>query len=218
MFKSFFLSIIVFAFILSDVILPQKSNSFQVTGGIITPINSSKGIAGLIQYNYSLNEKFAIYFYSGYSVWDKYRINIRVGGSQTQKSLEIQSYSSSDHKLIPLYLGTRINLHTNKLFTSYLNFELGYSHLTYKSYTNMKLVDPTTGEIVGYSVAQSPQKDERENLFGVGVGIGLSRQITNNSSLLLATKLNSFLNPNKYGLLSAKGTYLMVLAGIDFSI
>lgn len=218
MFKSFFFSITVLALIFTDVILSQKSNSFQVTGGMITPINSSKGLVGLIQYNYSLNEKYVIYIYSGYSVWDKYRINIRVDGSQTQKSLEVQSYSSSDHKLIPLYLGTKINIHTNKLFTSYLNFEAGYSLLTYKSYTNTKLLDPTTGEIVGYSVSQSPQKEEQEELFGIGVGIGLSRQITNNSSLLLATNLNSFLNPDKYGLLSAKGTYLMVLAGFNFYI
>lgn len=218
MFRSFFFSITVLALIFTDMMLSQKSNSFQVTGGMITPINSSKGLVGLIQYNCSLNEKYVIYLYSGYSVWDKYRINIRVDGSQTQKSLEIQSYSSSDHKLIPLYIGTRINLHTNKLFTSYLNFEVGYSHLTYKSYTNTKLLDPTTGEIVGYSVSQSPQKEEQEKLFGVGVGIGLSRQITNNSSLLLVTKLNSFLNPDKYGLLSAKGTYFMVLAGFNFYI
>ncbi len=218
MFKSFFLSIVFLAIIFSGVILSQESHSFQVNGGIISPVNSSKGLVGLIQFNYSLNPQFIFYLYSGYSTWDQYVVNFKENGTAIQKRFDFSSYSSDDHKLIPVYFGSRINVHTDKLFTLYLNFELGYSYLTYQSYKNLKSVNPETGEILGYYVDQSTRKEMRENLFGVGIGAGLSHPITSNSSAIISAKLNSFLNSNNYGLLSARGTYLMVLAGFNFSI
>ena len=218
MFKSFFLSLIIISIIFSKIILAQDSNSIQVNGGIIMPMSSSKGLTTSFQFNYSFNPQIQFYIYSGYSSWDKFKVVFHQEFSEVQKKQYFNSYSADEHILIPLYLGSRINLHTNKLFTSFLNVEIGYSYLSYNSYEQWKSINPETGEVLSYHPNTLTKKVNKENLFGFGVGAGISHPMTNNLDLILSFRLNSYINSNYYGLFSTRGTYTMFLAGFNFNI
>jgi len=218
MYKSFFLSLISILIFLFTNISAQDNNSVQINGGIIYPMSSSNGLTGIIQYNYSINKQIYLYIYSGYSSWDRFNITFLEDHSEVQKQTKFISYSADQHKLIPVYIGSRINFHTNKLFTSFVNLEIGYSYLSYNSYTNRKSVDPETGEVLSYYVDGSTKEEITENLIGVGIGAGISHPVTENLNLILTFKLNSYLNSEYYGFFRAKGTYTMFLAGFSYDL
>ena len=219
MFKSSLL-LILSVLIVSEVSLPQSPNSVQINGGIISPMSSSKGLTGTIQYNYLLNPIIKFYAYTGYSAWDKHKIkfpdNRMFYSGYGPKYFD--SYSADDHILIPFYLGTKINFSTTKFFTSYVNFEIGYSYLSYNSYEQQKVMEPVTEEVIGYHPDESTKKENQESLFGVGIGAGLSYPISESLDLLLSFKLNSYVNENYYGLFSARGTYTTFTAGFNFNL
>lgn len=209
----FFLSIF-----LTKITFAQEANSIQINGGIISPMYSSKGYSGLIQFNYPLTKGFSLYLYSGYMWWDQHKVVYLEDNSIVQKQTIFNSFNANDHVLIPVYIGSRINLHTNKLFTSYLTAELGYSFISYNSYQNLRLVNPATGEVLDYYVDQSSRKKNREDLFGLGIGAGISHSLTENLNLVALFKLNSYINSNYSGIFSSRGTYTMFLVGFNFII
>jgi hypothetical protein len=157
--KCFFVSLIFVSIILSKAIFAQDSYSIQLNGGIVIPMSSSNGLISSVQVNYSLNPNIQFYIYSGYSAWDRYNVVYHEEYSAVQKKQLFNSYSADNHILIPVYIGSRINFHTNKIFTSYLNIEMGYSHLSYNNYKNLREVDSGTGEILSYYVDQSSKKE-----------------------------------------------------------
>ncbi|VAX29037.1 hypothetical protein MNBD_IGNAVI01-3040 [hydrothermal vent metagenome] len=218
MYKPIISSLIFTSLILFNVISAQESNSIQINGGLIFPKSSSKGLTGLVQFNYPLNEQIYLYAYSGYSSWDKYYVVFREDYSEIQKKQLFKTYSADDHTLIPVYIGSTINLNTNDFFTFYVTVEAGYAYLHYNSYDNWKSVDPETGEVLGYFVDGASRKEITENLFGIGVGAGISHPMGDNLNLIFSFKLNSYLNSSYYGFLSTQGTYTMFLAGISFNI
>jgi hypothetical protein len=214
-----FFSLLIFVSVLFSIpIFAQGDNSFQINGGIIMPMSSSKGLTTSIQFNYKFNPIIELYGYVGYSSWDKYNITYHEDYSPIQKQQYFKTYSADNHILVPIYLGGKVNFNTNKLFTSFINFELGYSHLSYNSFNNFKSVDPETGEVLGYRSDFSTKKEVSENLFGIGIGAGLSHPMTESLDLVLSFKLNSYINSNYYGLFSTRGTYSMFLAGFNFKI
>lgn len=217
MYKSFVSSLFL-AIIFSNIIFSQENNSIQINGGLIYPRSSSKGLIGLVQFNYPLNEQFDLYAYSGYSAWDKYYVYFREDYSEVQKETIFKTYSADNHTLIPFYIGSSINLHTNDFFTFYVNIEAGYAYLNYYSYNHWKSIDPNTGEVLGYDVDGATKKEITENLFGIGIGAGISHPMGENLKLIFSYKLNSYLNSNYYGFLSKQGTYSVFLAGISFNI
>ncbi len=218
MLKSFFSLLISFMILSQGSIFAQDSNSIQINVGFFMLMNSSKGLTGIIQYNYPLNSTINLYLYTGYSTWDQYKVTFIEDYSLIQKKTIFQSYSADDHKLIPFYFGSKINLHTNKLFTSYLSCEVGYSYLSYNSYENWKSINPETGEVQGYYADASTRKIINENLFGIGIGFGLVRQLSDNLSLVLSYKLNSNINSNYGSLFSTSETYSQFLFGFGFKI
>ena len=120
--------------------------------------------------------------------------------------------------MIPVYFWSFINLHTNKIFTAYINLEAGYSYLSYNSYENWKSVNPYTGRVIGYYVDRGTKEEITENLYGVGIGAGISHPMRENLNLEFPFKLNSYLNSSYYDFFSPKGTYMMFLVGINFKI
>lgn len=216
--KSFFSLLISFIIVLQSIIFAQDSNSIQINGGIVMPMSSSKGLTGIIQFNYPLTSTINLYLYTGYSTWDQYKVTFIEDYSVIQRETIFQSYSADDHKLIPFYIGSRINLHTNKLFTSFISCEIGYSYLSYNSYKNWKSINPETGEVQGYYTDGSTRTKIRENLFGIGIGVGLARPLSENLSLVLSYKLNSNINSSYNGLFSTRGTYSQFLVGFGFKI
>ncbi|MFA5804261.1 MAG: hypothetical protein WC879_06425 [Melioribacteraceae bacterium] len=216
--KSLLASLTIIALIISNVTFAQDSNSIQINGGIFMPMSSSKGFNTSIQYNYHLSNNIQLYIYSGYSSWDKYNVNFIEDWSTVQKQTLFNSYSSDNHVLIPVYVGSRINFHTNKFFTSFATFEIGYSHLSYNSYDIKKEINPNTGEVLAYNADQNSKKEMNENLFGVGAGVGLSHPITENINIILSFKLNSQLNSKDYSFLSSKGTYTAINLGFNINL
>ncbi len=218
MFKSLLSSVIIISITASCSIFAQETNSIQINGGIIMPMSSSKGLTASFQFNYNINPTLQFYIYTGYSAWDQYKITFHEDYSTVQKQQYFTTYSADDHILIPVYFGGKLNFNTNKLFTAFVNLEIGYSHLSYNSFGNFKTTDPETGEVLGYYPDFTSQKEVSENLLGLGIGAGISHPITESLNLVLSFKLNSYINSNYYGLFSTRGTYTMFLAGFNFNI
>jgi hypothetical protein len=216
MLKSSFLVIIFIFFFLPENTAGQESNSLQVSGGIISPMSSSRGLIGTIRYNYVLNKNVNLYIYSGYSSWDNYYIFFLEDYSLIQHEQHFRTVGADDHSMIPVYLGSRINFHTIKLFTSFVEFEIGYTYLHFYIHDIYKVTAPETGEVIAYR--SSRRTEETEHLFGVGIGAGISHPITEKFSLILAFKLNSHINSNYFGLFSTRGTYTRFTAGFIFNI
>lgn len=216
--KSLFILFSMIVIIISNVIYSQDANSIQLNGGIIMPMSSSNGFYATVQYNYCFSNNIQFYIYAGYSSWDKYYVNFTEDWSPIQKQTFFRTYTSDNHKLIPLYIGSRINFHSNKLFTSFATFEIGYSYLSYNSYEINKVIGIETGEVIAYTPDQNTKKEINENLLGVGVGVGLSHQIIENINIVLYFKLNSHINSKDYSFLSSKRTYTLVNLGFNFSI
>ena len=218
MFKSFFASSIIMLIIFSNIILAQSNNSIQINGGLLIPMSSSKGISTSIQYNYSFNSKIQFYIYSGYFNWDKYNASFLEQSSSLQRQTHFSTYIADKHILIPLYIGSRINIHTNKIFTFFTTIEAGYSYLSYNTYGYLKEVDPETGVVLAYKTDLNTKEKRSENLFGAGAGVGLSHPINSNMNVILSFKLNSQINSSYYSFLSSQGTYIAFNIGFDFNI
>jgi hypothetical protein len=208
---------IVFTFLISSAVFPQDKLSIQFNGGIIMPLGSSKGLSGAVQLNYIYSQSLQFYIYSGHSVWDQRYYDYQKEGNNERENSG-RTYWQDEHELVPVYAGCRINLHTNKLFTSYLNVEAGYSYLTYNSYTVKQTTDPDTGEETGYAPDLSTRTEHDEDLFAIGFGAGISHPMSDNIKLMISFKLNSFVNSNYNGLFSSQGTYTMFMVGVNYLI
>ncbi|HSD62444.1 MAG TPA: hypothetical protein VLB50_01565, partial [Ignavibacteriaceae bacterium] len=114
MFKSSILAIIFISTFLPQNIIAQETNSLQVSGGIIEPMSSARGLSGALQFNYSLNSNINFYIYSGYSSWDFYRIFFYKEREGRDPQL-FRLIGADEHSMVPVYLGSRINFHTIKL-------------------------------------------------------------------------------------------------------
>lgn len=218
MFKSVFKTSLFAYLIFTFSTYAQGSNSIQICAGIISPRSSNNGSTGLLQIDFPINSNFVLYFYSGYAAWDQYNISFLEDYSQVQKKTIFNSYAADGHVMIPLYAGGRIHLNTNKLFTSFVNVEFGYAHLSYNSYTNLKNVDPATGEVLSYYVNKQIKNEVSENLFGIGIGVGVSHPLNDNLVLLMSFKINSYLNSQYYEFFSSRSIYTAYLAGVSFRI
>ena len=81
-----------------------------------------------------------------------------------------------------------------------------------------KEINPATGEVLAYNPDLSTKKEIKENLFGVGAGVGVYRPVTEKINVILAFKLNVQLNSKYYNFLSSKGIYTSINLGFNFSI
>ena len=218
MFKLNLNILVVFILFSITSFFAQKDHSVEINGGVLYPRSSSNGFSSSIKYSYSLNSTFNIYTYVGYNSWDKFNVVYAVDLTGPQTKALFQSYSSDNHVLIPIYIGNKINLHTNKLFTSFFDVEIGYSYFNYNSYDNVESVDIHTGEIVDYKIVEDSKIEVTDHLFGIGIGAGLSHPITNSINLIISYRLNSNFNSGDFGLFSAKGTYSTLFTGLNIKL
>lgn len=216
--KRFFLAIFVISLLFVTSLHAQNTRSVQVNCGAIFPIGAYTGFSGSFQINYPLSENLCVYLYSGYSYWDRDKVSFIAELNGAQKQQIFDSYSSDSHNQIPVYLGGKYDFYKGKFFTSFFTMEAGFSHLSYNNYANEKVVDPSNGVVLAYNVDPSSKTKVTENLFGLGIGTGISHQLTENINLILAYKINSYLNSRYYDFFSASGTYSMLLAGINVGI
>ncbi len=201
-------------------LLSQDRISLQINGGILYPQHASNGLILKAQMNYKISKSFSFYLYSGINQWDKFIIKLRgqaeYNGSNYTRIFD--SYSSDNHFMIPVYLGSKFIFNTNKLFSSYLNLELGYSYLTYNSYDQLILENIETGFIKNYIPDLNSIKKIRDSLIGLGAGAGISHPLSNRIDLLFAFQLNSFINKRYEGFFSNEGTYTAFTLGINYNI
>ncbi|NWF90096.1 MAG: hypothetical protein HXY50_11635 [Ignavibacteriaceae bacterium] len=215
--KVLFSLFVLIILISTDFIHAQEQFSIQLGGGIIKPMSSTSGLSTSVQLNYSMNPNFQFYLNTSYAAWERFYAYYHSYRSSLQNPKIFKVTAADDHVLIPIFIGTKWNFHSNKIFTSFLNFELGYSYLNYTGYSHNKGYDPNTDELVGF-FANYPGKEEEEHLLGIGLGAGILRPLSENFKLVLAYKLNSYLNSNYYGLFSVRGTYSSFFAGFEFSL
>lgn len=217
MLKLSILAVIFISAFLPQNLPAQESNSLQVSGGIISPMSSSHGLSGTLQFNYSINPDINFYVYSGYASWDNHYLKYHEDYSPIQHQQYFKIAAESNHTMIPVYFGARWKFHTIKLFSSFIEIEAGYTNLDFVEYKIDKIVNPETGEVV-YQRDGTIQYDKNEDLLGIGIGAGLSHPITNNFNLIFEFKLNSHINSDYYGLFSTRGTYTRFIGGFSFNI
>jgi hypothetical protein len=199
----------------SNIIHSQNSGSLEISGGFVLQASASTGFNATLQYNYQFNDNIQFYIYSGYYSWDEFYVNFYEDLTPPQKETHFRTYSEDNHTLIPLYIGSRVNLHTNKLFTLFASFEIGYSNLNYNSYQIEKIIDTTNGVVISYQPDLSTKEEVNENLLGIGIGAGITREITQSINIVLYYKLNSQINSKYYDALSSKATYSTINLGIN---
>jgi hypothetical protein len=212
------LLVVTILVIFSSNLFAQISNSLELSGGIVMPKSASKGVNTTIKFDYPLNENIQLYIYTGYSSWDKDKVIFTEEWSTVQEQTLFTTYTEDNHTLIPLYLGSRINLNTNGLFNPFVTLEAGYAYLSYNHYENDKIVDNNTGEVLDYYADKSTKKNLNENLIGLGAGIGISHQLTEKFGLLLSYKLNTHINSEYYDIFSGKSIYSTLNLGLDIKI
>ena len=216
--KRFFFSLCVISLLFFPTLRAQNSVSVQINGGAIFPISAYTGFSASLQINYSLSRNLGIYMYAGYSSWNRNKVLFTEELNGAQKQQIFGSYSSDSHIQIPLYLGEKYDFYQGKFFTSFFTLEAGFTHLSYYNYANIRVIDQSNGVVVDYVVDPSSKTKITENLIGLGIGTGISHQLTENIDLLLMYKINSYLNSKYYDFFSASGTYSMLLAGLNINI
>ncbi len=218
MYKSFILLLsLAFIFPSADSFC-QRPNSFQINGGIIFPVGASDGASFSFQYGYSVSNKVELYVMAGYSSWDRNRVVFQEEWSVIQKQQYFDSYSADNHKLIPVFLGCKLDLYKNRLFSMYGLAELGYAHVSYDAYNNIKSVDPSTGAVLAYNPDPASRTNETEDLLGAGVGVGVFRPITDNLFVNLAFKFDILGNSHYNAVLSTGKTYTSLLLGLEYNL
>lgn len=216
--KQYFSLLVLVSILLSGILMAQNSRSIQFNAGAVFPMNSSKGFSTAFQYNYSVSPAIQLYAYSGISYWDENHVIHEMDYSEIQKQQFTTSYDADEHVLIPLYLGSRINVHSDRLFTTFVNLEAGYSHLSYNVYDNVKVVDENTGRVTEFYADPKTKRKVNDNLFGIGAGIGLSHEIAQGIELQLSYKLNTFINSSYNGFFTSRGTYNTLALGLNYGI
>lgn len=202
----------------------QNSLSLELNSGIITPFSSNPGFTGSLKLNYHFTSVISLYVSTGYSGWDRNKVTFWGWGKTNPTPGGIgyrsfNSYSEDGHMLIPVYIGSTFNIFkTVKNLTAFLNAELGYSYLSYNSYSQLKVVDQETGLTETFYPDKSSKKAVRENLFGAGLGAGISMPIYGKVNLLLEYKLNSFVNKHYNGMFKIQNTYSSFTAGLNYSL
>ena len=136
--------------------------------------------------------------------------------NQPQKETRFKTYTQDNHVLIPLYLGTRIFFHSNKLFSLFASFDVGYSYLSYNSYHVVQNIDPDIGVVEAYDPDHNSKTEVNENLIGLNLGAGITRELSKSINFVLFYKINTQLNSKYYDFLSSEATYSVVNLGVNF--
>ncbi len=102
--KALIVSTIALIILISSSAKPQTESSINILGGIISPINSSNGLTGLLEFNRPVSNKISLYTYSGLLSWDKNSIRFHIPNRN-----DVHSYSETDHILIPFYFSAKFS-------------------------------------------------------------------------------------------------------------
>lgn len=215
--KSLFFLVIISIY--CSATYPQNKFSVEGSAGIISPINSSAGISGSAQLNYSLNDALKLFCNASYSVWNKYNVfyEYEFFTSKNPVHHPIKTFSADDHSLVSVNLGSRFLIHENKVINLLLDTQIGLSFFSFNEYVLNEFENPETGQIDLKPDINSPLS-VNETLLSFGFGPIFERKINSAISLFLSMKLNTMLNAGNTQFISKRGTYFLVSAGFTHSI
>ncbi len=216
--KSFLFVLIAILTILSSSTFGQSFSSIQINSGMIFPFSASNGFSGTIGYKYYFNKSFGMYAYTGYFAWGKNFIIYKEDMTLNQHQQYFDSYSTDNNMLIPLYVGCELNLYKSNLFSVEGILEAGYSRLSYDSYQNIKVTNPSTEAVTAYKVDPNSGTQVNKNLFGAGIGIGISHPLSKYLNLALTYKFNILGNSKYTNLLSSGEKYTSLLIGLVYNL
>lgn len=131
------------------LILPQSKHSFQITGGILMPLSSSRGLMTNLQYNYQYNSRFSFYLYTGYGAWDQFKIQYIAESKPGQNQILFEAAYADEHKIIPLGAGAKLNFHSTSWLTTFVSMEVNYAHLSYIR-PKLGIAEDTSGIVIGF--------------------------------------------------------------------
>lgn len=213
------ISPVIFILFITSINQAQSKYSFEGNLGIVSPINSSSGLSGTGQINYSLNDFIKLYSGLSYSQWDKYNVfyYYEYYTSANNGSDLIKTFSSANHTLVSINLGTRFKLYENKLLNLLFDSQIGLSFFSYTNYDLVQVKNPETGQIDLVPYLSSSQK-VNETLFSFGIGPVFEHNINSSLSLYLSAKINTMINAGDSGFINKKGTYFVMAAGFTHAI
>ena len=190
----------------------QNRISLEFTGGVISPIHSTNdGLLGTVQINYYSYRDNYLYANFSYSGWDKNKIGIN-----DPNGLRYNLYSEENHSLFSIFIGDRYIFNRNKIFSAFVELELGYQNLNYTSVFPTRFINPDG--TIEYLYDYGKKEIINENLVGLGLGLGIQHEITNNCDILLSIKLNSNMNNSYNGFFSSQDTYFTYSGGFLFNL
>ena len=181
------ISVLFTLIVLSSNILSQPLDKIKISGGLIIPSSAIKGFTANIEYEHQLNTKFRFYLYSGIYSWDKNQVSFQDNGKY------FSGYSEDEHRLYPLYIGSRLTISSIRTFTVFANLELGYNFITYNIYQNVFVKDENNKYVISFYTDKSKHEKINESIFGFGVGLGVTQTINENISFMVETKRNTLL-------------------------
>ncbi len=124
-------------------------------------------------------------------------------------------YSEYNHSLYSVLAGNRFIFYKFKTISVFNDFELGYQSLNYIRTFPQRILNPDG--TIEYLTDYSKQKNITENLFGLGVGLGLKNSITSKVDLIILIKLNSYVNSSFHGLFGSANTFAAFTGGFIYN-
>jgi len=177
--------------ILFSNITAQSNDRIKVSCGIMVPSSEIKGFTTNIEFEHTLSERFKIYAYTGLYTWDKNQLVFE------DKSKYYSCYNEDEHKLFPLYIGSKMLISNIKTFNIFANLELGYNFINYNSYEIMIIKNEPDQYVSSLYTDGSTRKEMHDGFWGIGFGLNLVQSITDDVSLALEVKRNSILKSSK---------------------
>lgn len=201
---------VVIIFFTIVTINAQSDLQFHITGGFVSPFNSTRGasVIGKVQYNY--NEKFSTYLSSGYLSYGQYYLIYQIDHENKKISDE------SDHEVVPILLGGRYTAVNSTSWHPFIEVELGLSIFNYTTGDIIPMYHPDTGELVQFDRINN--RDVKKALATFGIGLGITHPITQNFGTELGLKLNSNINEKYNILFGGRGTYITIFWGFVFYV
>lgn len=194
----------------AQAVFAQDNTSVQINGGFVSKRMSSPGLNSTVQINYKISESVELYSYLGYASWDQYKIVIQEGLNYYRCAVE------DDHTMIPSFVGARTYFGQTSWFTSFIEAEAGYLYLSYNSYKPFRTT--ISSNQIAFYPDYGTKKYNKENLFGIGLGVGIIHPMSGNINLVFSYKLNTFINGGYNGLFSKRGTYSLINVGLNYII
>lgn len=198
---------IIVIFAIAQIVSAQSKYFVQADIGKVYPRKSDNGYSLGLTLNRQINDLFAVFASLDYGWWNKYTVSYQLELTETNKNGIFSLYSSDDHKMLSLNLGSKLFFRNSHNLKGYLFAELSGSGFSYNSYHHIPIYNKVDNKIIGYSLDQSFKKKEQKFLFGISAGLGTIYYLYTNFGIQLEGKVSSNFNNDDINFFGAHGMY-----------